>query len=288
VGKTAVAIQVANHFNSPIVSADSRQFYKEMSIGTAKPNEQELSQAEHHFIDSHSIESAVSAGEYERIALKKIKELHQEHKVVILTGGSGLFIDAVCKGLDDLPKADPNIRAELQLEFEEKGLSYLQEKLEKLDPEYFSNCDQLNPHRLIRAIELCQTSGKKMAELRNQKTVIRPFELIYIALNQDRKELYARINQRVDHMLKLGLESEARSLFPKRDLPALNTVGYSELFSYFNKEISQGEAVELIKRNSRRYAKRQITWFKRNPEYNWLHPNEIEKIIQLSEEKMIE
>jgi tRNA dimethylallyltransferase len=288
VGKTTVAIQVANHFNSPIVSADSRQFYKEMSIGTAKPTEQELSQAEHYFINSHSIESAVSAGEYERIALKKIEELHHEHKVVILTGGSGLFIDAVCKGLDDLPKADPKIRTELQSEFEEKGLSYLQEELKKLDPEYFSICDQLNPHRLIRAIELCKTSGKKMTDLRNQKQVIRPFELIYIALNQDRKELYERINHRVDHMMKLGLESEAQSLFSKRDLPSLNTVGFSELFSYFNKEISRVEAVELIKRNSRRYAKRQITWFKRNPEYNWLHPNEIEKLIRLSEDKMME
>jgi|TARA_B110000879_G_scaffold50054_1_gene70579 tRNA dimethylallyltransferase len=259
-----------------------------MSIGTAKPNEKELSQAEHYFIGSHSIVSPISAGEYERIALKKIEELHQEHKVIILTGGSGLFIDAVCKGLDDLPKVAPKIREELQIEFEEKGLLYLQEKLKKLDPEYFLICDQLNPHRLIRAIELCQTSGKKMAELRNKKTTVRPFDIIYIALNSERKELYEHINLRVDHMLKLGLESEARSLFSKRDLVALNTVGYSELFSYFSGEINIGEAVELIKRNSRRYAKRQITWFKRNPEYNWLHPNEIDKLISLSEKKMNE
>ena len=259
-----------------------------MDIGTAKPSANELNQAEHHFINSHSIEQPISAGEYERIALKKIEALHEENNIVILTGGSGLFIDAVCNGLDDLPKVDPNIRVELKVAFEEHGIVYLQEKLKKLDPEYYATCDQLNPHRLIRAIELCLASGEKMADLHNQKTIKRPLDIIYIALHRDRKKLYERINVRVDQMMAAGLEQEARHLFLKSELSSLNTVGYAELFSYFRQEIELTEAIELIKRNSRRYAKRQLTWLKRNPAYNWFHPNEIADMIKFTEEKMIE
>lgn len=257
-----------------------------MSIGTAKPTAEELQLAEHHFINSHSVENPISAGEYERIAIDRIAELHVNNNVVILTGGSGLFIDAVCKGLDDLPKADLAMRKNLEVELQENGIEYLQKKLQKIDPEYYSSCDQQNPHRLIRAIELCQTSGKKMAELRSQKQTSRPFEIIYIALNRDRKELYNRINQRIDQMVENGLEREAKSLVKQSHLSSLNTVGYAELFNYFKGEISFDEAIELIKRNSRRYAKRQITWLKRNPKYNWLNPNDITAVIDYSEEKM--
>lgn len=251
-----------------------------MSIGTAKPTQEELNQAEHHFIDSHSINEPVSAGEYERIAIEKLDELFQENDKVILTGGSGLFIDALCTGLDDLPPADMPLRNSLNNQLEELGIEFLQDQLKKLDPDYYEQVDQKNPHRLIRAIELCTTSGKKMADIQNQPKPTRPFQVIYVALTIDRKLLYKRINTRVEKMMEQGLLKEVQSLTKFKDLQPLNTVGYSEIFEFLDNKISLDEAIELIKRNSRRYAKRQLTWFKRNNQFQWFEPNQFDNIIE--------
>ena len=274
-GKTKAAIRLAQKLNCPILSADSRQFFREMNIGTAKPTQDELKQAQHFFIDNRSIEEDFSSGDFERDALILLEQLFKVHPKIVLVGGSGLYIDAVCHGMDNLPKS-PLIRAELNVLHQIKGLEILQNKLERLDPEYYAKCDYQNPVRVIRALEIIQLSGKSMAENLNQKDVNRKFSVRYVIMDWPREQLYARINERVDLMMNQGLLHEALNLMPHREKNALQTVGYKELFDYFDGKIDLPQAINLIKQNSRRYAKRQITWFKRYENAIWIHPSAFE------------
>ncbi len=282
IGKTALGIKLANHFNCDIISADSRQFFKEMRIGTAVPSKEELSQATHHFIQNLSIHDHYSVGDFERDALFKIKELHQKNNVVILLGGSGLYVDAVLKGLDYFPKVSPEIRENLKIELSEKGIENLQNKLKKLDKESYKNIEISNPQRLIRALEICIGSGKPYSSFLNKnKHDNRDFISIKIGLTAEREIIYDRINRRVDIMINNGLVKEAKELCKNKDLNALQTVGYRELFAYFNEEISLEFAIQEIKKNTRRFAKRQITWFKRDETTKWFdYQTDISTVIK--------
>lgn len=281
IGKTAVSITLANHFKSEILSADSRQFFKEMSIGTAVPSEEELAEVPHHFIKHISITDNYNVGDYERDALQLLEEKFKTHDLLFMVGGSGLYIDAVVKGLDVFPEVNPKIREELQEIYDQKGLEPLQEKLRKLDPDYYQKVDIQNPHRLIRALEVCIESGMPYSSFLGKDKPKRDFEIIKIGLQADRKVLYDRINRRVDFMLEAGLFEEARNLESKKHLNALQTVGYRELFSHFENEISLEKAIEEIKKNSRRYAKRQLTWLRKEERIEWFEYNEnVEKIIK--------
>jgi tRNA dimethylallyltransferase len=269
-GKTAIAIKLAQQLKTEIISADSRQFYREMSIGTAKPTDKELAAAKHHFIDSHSIIENFTVGDFEKQSLQLLNVLFKTHDKVIMAGGSGLFIQAITKGFDDLPVADPAIRTHLNQEFAEKGIGFLQDWLKTADPDYYSQVDLNNPQRLIRALEVFKTTGKPFSSYRKAVTNKRPFHCIKIGLDLPREFLYKRINQRVDDMIAQGLAEEARSLLPYRHLNALNTVGYSELFDYFDGKNDLNTAIEFIKQNTRRFAKRQLTWFRKDKEIKWL------------------
>lgn len=276
VGKTAFAIELAKHFNTEIVSCDSRQIYKEISIGTAKPSEEELNAVKHHFINSHSIETLYSAGDYERDALKLLDQLFEKHDNVVMVGGTGLFVKAICEGLDHFPEIDLSIRENLNQQFEETGIEPLQEQLKKLDPEYYSKVDLSNPQRIIRALEVCIGVGQPFSSFLNKKEkVVRPFTIKKIGLEMDRAELYDRINLRVDKMIENGLLEECQNTFPHRCSNALQTVGYTEIFSYIDKSITLDEAIELVKRNTRRYAKKQLTWFKKDTEFKWYNSKEV-------------
>jgi tRNA dimethylallyltransferase len=270
VGKTVAAIKLAQQLKTEIISADSRQFYREMSIGTAKPDAEELAQAKHHFIDSHSIAENFSVGDFEKEALQLLDELFKTHNQVIMVGGSGLFIQAVTQGFDDLPTADQSIREQLNQELTDKGIAYLQQKLHQADPDYYHKVDLNNPQRLIRALEVFEATGKPFSSYRKATISTRPFESIKIVLNLPREELYDRINRRVDIMIEQGLVNEVRSLLPYRHLNALNTVGYSELFDYLDGKTDLQTAIDLIKQNTRRFAKRQLTWFRKDKDTKWL------------------
>ncbi|MCI0921616.1 tRNA (adenosine(37)-N6)-dimethylallyltransferase MiaA [Sphingobacterium rhinopitheci] len=286
VGKTAAAIKLAQHFDTEILSADSRQFYKEMNIGTAKPDEQELLAAKHHFINSHSIQEDYSAGDFERDALQLLASLFEKKDVVIMVGGSGLFVRAVCEGLDDLPKAPEGVREALNKQFEIAGLAPLKERLKEIDPAYYAIADIDNPQRVIRALEVFEASGNTMSFYQKKEVEKRPFEVITIGLNTDRQQLYNRINLRVDKMIQGGLIEEVKSLSNYRTKPAMLTVGYSEIFQYLDGAISFEEAIDKVKQNSRRYAKRQITWFKKYGNTVWFEPTETHEIITFLEEKL--
>ena len=278
-GKTALAIELALLLKTEIISADSRQFFKEMNIGTAKPTAGQLKKVKHHFINSLSVKEDYNAGAFETDALKKLEQIFSSHDVAILAGGSGLYIDAVCNGFDRLPEHDENIREELSVLFKTKGIRALQEKLKNLDSEYYNTVDLNNTHRVMRAIEVCLLTGKKFSELRSRSKANRNFSVIKIGLSVDRKILYERINERVDQMMRDGLLEEVKQLFMFRQYNALQTVGYKELFDHLEEKISLEEAVELIKRNSRRYAKRQLTWFKKDKEICWFPLEDKEKIV---------
>ena len=269
-GKTAIGIELANRFKTVVVSADSRQFYREMSIGTAKPRPEELAAAKHYFIDSLSITKNYTAGDYEHDALLLLDRLFKTHDVVILAGGSGLFIKAVCEGFDVFPGIKAGIREKLNEEFESRGLSYLQDRLRSFDPVYYDQVDLNNPQRVIRALEVFESSGKPYSSFRKSGNGERPFRIVKIALGMERDVLYDRINQRVDEMIKQGLVEEVRSLLPYRHLNALNTVGYSELFDYLDGNTDLETAVASIKQNTRRFAKRQMTWFNKDKEIIWV------------------
>lgn len=286
VGKTALAIKLAQYFNTEILSADSRQFYKEMNIGTAKPSAEELAVVKHHFIDSHSIADEYSAGDFERDAIQLLTELFISKDVIVMVGGSGLFVRAVCEGLDDLPKAPEGLRDRLNQEFEAFGLEPLKDRLKQIDPDYFAVADVDNPQRVIRALEVYETSGNTMSFYQKREVDKRPFNIITVGLNTDRELLYVRINHRVDKMIEMGLLDEVKSLTPYRNKPALLTVGYSEIFDYLSGEISLEEAVDKVKQNSRRYAKRQITWFKKYGGTTWFEPNVEEQIISFIKDKL--
>lgn len=278
VGKTDVAIKLAKHWQTEIISADSRQFYAEMSIGTAKPDLQQLSEVKHHFIGQISIQDYYNVSKFETDVLQLLEKLFEKHKIVFLVGGSGLYIDAVCRGIDDLPDPKPELRAYLKGIFQDEGLAKLQEMLLSLDPEYFATVDIQNPNRLLRALEVCLTTGKKFSEQRLNNSKVRDFQIIKIGLNLPRPELFERIELRVDQMIDTGLVKEVESLLLYRHLNALNTVGYKEIFNSLDSEITLAQAIENIKTNTRRYAKRQLTWFNRTDEYVWFEPAQINEI----------
>ncbi len=267
VGKTSTTIDLANTLGCDVISADSRQFYREMSIGTAKPTPEEQSQAKHHFIDSLSIAEDYSVGKFETDTLSLLHRLFKDNEHCILTGGSGLYLNAIINGLDKFPEIDPSYRDALNIEIEEKGLQVLVDELEKADPEYFAKVDQNNPHRIIRALEVIRATQKPFSSFLRKAPVKRPFKILPLKIEMDRERLYERINQRVGIMMKQGLKAEAHALFPQRHLNALRTVGYSEWFDHFEGLTDEITAVELIKRNTRRYAKRQITWFNNQGDY---------------------
>ena len=273
-GKTAAAIELAKKLKTEIVNADSRQFYKEMSIGTAVPLLKELLEIKHHFIQNISIFDNYDVAAYEKDALLVLNRLFINHRKVILTGGSGLFIDAVCHGIDDMPAIDQGIRERIQVLYQEQGLERLQQEVKRLDPEYWAVVDQKNPRRLQRALEVCYQTGNTFTSFRTRSLVKRDFQIVKYALLWDKQELYNRINQRVEMMLSQGLVDEARSLYPHRNLNALNTVGYKELFDYFDGKCSLMEAVEQIKLNTRHYAKRQMTWLRKDSSYQWVTPDD--------------
>jgi tRNA dimethylallyltransferase len=269
-GKTAFSIELAKALGTVILSADSRQFYKEMSIGTAAPTEEELSQVKHYFVHHISIEDKYDVADYERDTLLLLDELFKTHDAVIMTGGSGLFIDAVCNGIDAMPDIQPEIRQKVEKLSQDKGLKALQDEVQRLDPEYFAIVDQQNPRRLQRAMEVCYQTGKTFTSFRNGNAVQRDFDIKKYALLWDRQALIERIDKRVDMMMEQGLLEEAKALYPKRHLNALNTVGYKELFAYFDGQCTLSEAVGLIKIHTRQYAKRQMTWLRKDTSYRWV------------------
>lgn len=279
IGKTALAVALAKHYATEIVSADSRQFYKEMNIGTARPSDEELAGAVHHFIATHSVTELYSAGDFENDALETISGIFEKHDHAVLAGGSGLFIQAVTEGFDALPKADQEVRERLNTLFQEQGLSGLGTLLQTLDPEYYHMVDINNPQRLIRALEVCMTTGKTFSSFRQNNLKERPFQTIKIALNAERDYVYDRINKRVDMMIEAGLIEEVKGLQQYSHLNALNTVGYSEIFDYLNGDRTLQEAIDAVKQNTRRFAKRQLTWLRRDHEYRWFDPSQLQEII---------
>ncbi|GAB3038389.1 tRNA (adenosine(37)-N6)-dimethylallyltransferase MiaA [Spirosoma pulveris] len=279
VGKTSLCVRLAKRLHTDVVSADSRQLYRELSIGTAKPTLAEMDGVPHHFIDSHSILDPVNAGRYEQECLRVLNALFAKTDIVILSGGTGLYINAVCAGLDDMPPVDPALRALLLARFQQEGLSKLQDELRELDPVYAQTADLQNPIRVTRALEVCLSTGQPYSSFRRRQTTGRPFKSVLIALGRPREELYSRIDSRMDAMLEAGLIDEVKSLVPYRHLSALQTVGYQEVFPYLDGAYDYDEMVRLLKRNSRRYAKRQLTWFRNQADYQWFAPDEDEKII---------
>lgn len=285
-GKTALSVSLAKKLNTVVVSADSRQFYQEMSIGTAKPTVEEMDGVPHYFIDSESIFEELNAAHYAQKAERLLEELFKTHSTIILTGGSGMFIDALCFGLDDIPH-DPIIQEELNTLYKEKGLAKLLEELKQKDEEYYNQVDRNNPIRIIRAIEVIRITQKTYSSLRIGKKKEVAFDIHYFVLDLPRSFLYERINLRVDKMIEAGLEAEAKKLYPHKGLKALATVGYTEWFDYFDGKTSKDECIELIKQNSRRYAKRQITWFKRHKDAVWIPYDQTETMLQLILNKSI-
>lgn len=286
VGKTDLSINIANHFKTEISSSDSRQVYRELSIGTAVPEKEQLETVKHHFIHSHSIHDYFSSWECEQQTIELLSKLYKEKNEVLLVGGSMMYIDAICNGIDDIPTIDPKLRKEVMEQYKKQGLEYMQMQLKQLDPDFYNQVDLKNAKRVIHAVEICLMTGKPYSELRTNSKKHRDFNIVKIGLNRDRAELYDRINRRVDLMIEEGLIEEAKSVFKYRHYNSLNTVGYKELFEYFEGNISLEEAIELIKRNSRRYAKRQLSWFRRDEEINWFHPNQEQEIIKYLEQQI--
>ena len=274
IGKTDLAIFLARHYDTEILSADSRQFYKEMNIGTAVPGKTELGMVRHHFVQHKSIFEPYSVGAYERDAVARLDHLFSDRNIVVLAGGSGLYVDAVCKGLDNFPPVSREIRSELRAALEHQGIESLQDRLKTLDPVQYDRIDLSNPHRLMRALEICIGTGKPYSGFLEQGKRKRSFRTIFIGLSADRETLYNRINERVHKMMEDGLLEEAKKLYGHRDLNALQTVGYKELFRYFDGEYSLEEAVRQIKKNTRRFAKRQLTWFRKNTDIHWVSHSE--------------
>lgn len=279
VGKTNVAIKLAQMLHTEIISADSRQLYKELTIGTAKPTKQELNIVPHHFVDRISIEEAYDAGQYAREALSLLTNLFKKHELLIMCGGSGMYVKAMLEGFDEMPEVSDELRTEIIAEYQEKGLQWLQAQVSLSDPAYFQQVDQKNPQRLMRALELIRASGKPASTFRKNKKHQLPFEVVKIGLELDRDQLYDRIDDRVDQMMEEGLLEEVKQLYPEKELNALQTVGYQELFGYLDGHYDINEAVRLLKRNTRRYAKRQLTWFKKDTEIAWFHPQQFDEIL---------
>ncbi|MCF6214076.1 MAG: tRNA (adenosine(37)-N6)-dimethylallyltransferase MiaA [Flavobacteriaceae bacterium] len=287
IGKTALSIKLAQHFNAPILSCDSRQFFKEMTIGTAVPSKEELQQATHYFIQNKTIFETYNVGQFERDALQQLENIFNSKNIAVMVGGSGLYVDAVLNGLDYFPDVDPNIRLQLNNKLALSGLESLQLQLKELDPISYQNIEIDNPHRIIRALEICVGTGKSYSSFKQKPKEKRLFTPLLIGLTAPRELLYKRINQRVDAMLKKGLLNEAKHLYKHKELNALQTVGYKELFNYFEDKCDLETAVEEIKKNTRRFAKRQGTWFRKDKSINWYDFNDTSEIIPFIEQKMI-
>lgn len=279
VGKTELSIKLARALSTEIISADSRQIFRELSIGTAKPNAAELAAVSHHFINSHSITETYSAGDFERDALGKLDELFNQHDCVVMTGGSGLYIKAVCEGLDALPAPLEGLRETLTARLINEGLEVLQEEISVIDPDFAATKEIHNPQRVVRALEVFKTTGVPISQYQQKNIQQRPFKQILIALDRDRKELYDRIDLRMDNMLKEGLVEEAKSVIQFRDCHALQTVGYKEVYGYLDGLYNEKEMIRLLKQNSRRYAKRQLTWFRHQGDFKWFQPNQFDEIL---------
>ena len=286
VGKSDISIQLAKHFHTEIISADSRQFFRELSIGTAVPSADDLKMVPHHFIQNKSIHDYYNVSEYETEALHLIDEIFTRMNPIVLTGGSMLYVDTICNGIDDIPTVDPEIRDEVICWYEKNGIEALRQRLLEIDPEYYQIVDLNNPKRLLHAVEIHQMTGLPFTSFRKKTVKERPFRIIKVGINQDRKILYERINQRVLKMIDAGLLEEAKAVYPNRKLNSLNTVGYKELFSYLDGDCTLDEAIDLIQRNTRKYARKQLTWFRRDQQIKWFEPNQISEIVDFVDQKM--
>lgn len=284
VGKTELSLRVAEHFGSPIISSDSRQLYKDLPIGTAAPTPEQMARVRHYMVGTLNLTDYYSASNFEEDVISLLNTLHQTTPTVVMTGGSMMYIDAVCKGIDDIPTVTPAIREEIYTQFEREGLENILQELKEADPVHYEEVDRMNYKRVIHAVEICRMTGKPYSSFRTNSKKERPFRIIKIGLTRDREELYDRINYRVDQMMADGLLEEARKVYPFRHLNSLNTVGYKELFKYFDGEWSFDLAIEKIKRNSRVYARKQMTWFKRDGEIEWFHPEQETEIINFIKE----
>jgi tRNA dimethylallyltransferase len=280
VGKSELSVEIASHYNTEIISADSRQFYREMTIGTAVPDENLLRKVTHHFIKFLSVHDYFSSSLFERDVLELLPLLFRRNRIVVMTGGSGMYIDAVCNGIDDIPDIDPAVREKYNEKQISEGIESLRRELKMVDPEYYARVDLKNHKRIIRALEISESTGRKYSEFLTKRSAVRDFFIIKIGLEREREDLYGRINSRVDNMIENGLENEALALFDLKELNPLKSVGYREFFDFFEGKISRDKAIELIKRNSRRYAKRQITWWGRDKEIVWFNPEQKEEIIR--------
>ena len=279
VGKTQLCLDIARHFDIPVINADSRQIYKELSIGTAKPTDAEMQGIKHYFVGTLSLHDYYSASLFEQQAIEVLEDLFKTGNYALMSGGSMMYIDAVCDGIDDIPTIDDLTRETMKRRLDEEGLERLCEELQRLDPEYYAIVDRQNPKRVVHALEICTMTGKTYTSFRKRAKKERPFRIVKIGLNRDREELYGRINARVDQMMQQGLLKEATSFYNLKSLNALNTVGYKELFNYLEGRWSLDEAVERIKGNTRRYARKQLTWYKKDPNIRWFHPDQKEDII---------
>ncbi|MBT3612368.1 MAG: tRNA (adenosine(37)-N6)-dimethylallyltransferase MiaA [Flavobacteriales bacterium] len=278
IGKTALSIELANALNTEIISCDSRQFYKELKIGSAAPNAKELAATKHHFIHHLSVTEDYNAGKFEINAIAKINDLHKTKDTIVVVGGSGLYVDAICKGFDKMPEISTQIRIKLKTKLNEQGLAWLQDEVKKADPDFYTTCDQQNSQRLLRALEVFIATGEPFSSYKSAKPKYRPFRIIKIGLTTERELLYRRINSRVDKMLENGLFEEVESLIPFQQKNALQTVGYKEIFAFYNNECTLKKAVENIKQNTRRFAKRQLTWFRKDKNITWFEPHQINEI----------
>ena len=279
VGKTRLCLDIAKHFDIPIINADSRQIYRELHIGTAQPTEEEMREVKHFFVGTLGLENYYSASLFEQHVLELLEKLFKDSDYALMAGGSMMYIDAVCDGIDDIPTIDDQTRTTMKNRLEEEGLEKLCEELQRLDPEYYEIVDLQNPKRVVHALEICTMTGQTYTSYRKKEKKQRSFRIVKIGLNREREELYGRINARVDQMMENGLLKEAETMYPRRALNALNTVGYKELFEYFKGRWPLEEAVERIKGNTRRYARKQLTWYKKDPQIKWFHPDQKEKII---------
>jgi len=286
VGKTEISLQMAEYFGCPIISSDSRQLYRELKTGTAAPTEEQLTRVKHYFIGTHSIHDEYNAGQYELDVMELLSELFQSHNVVMLVGGSMMYIDAVCNGIDDIPTVDAQTRERWQKIYAEKGLTFIQDELKKLDPKHYSEVDPHNYKRILHALEICEITGKPFSDIRTGRKKQRPFNIVKLGLNRPRPELYERINARVLQMMDEGLLQEATQYYPYKHLNTLNTVGYKELYEYMDGNWSLDFAINMIQQDSRRYAKKQMSWFNRDQEIAWFHPDDSENIFQFLNQKI--
>ena len=287
VGKTELCLQIAEHYDTPIINADSRQIFAELPIGTAAPTPEQMQRVKHYFVGSHHIKDYYSAAMYESDVLSLLEKLFFTHDVVLLSGGSMMYVDAVCKGIDDIPTVDKATRELYKQRLNTEGLPILLEELKRLDPEHYNIVDKQNPRRVVHALEICHMTGKTYTSFRTNTIKERPFNIIKIGLNRPREELYERINQRVLHMMELGLEAEARQLYPMKGLNSLNTVGYKEMFKYIEGAIPREEAIRQIQSNTRQYMRKQLTWFKKDNTIQWFSPNNIEDILNCIDKNIL-